>query len=94
MPASRGQILRSVLAEAVLMGLIGALAGFLVGLLLEWYVLNVMLLDEAGFIFPFRVPWIEAGLVSLASVVCATLAGLWPAWHATQLRIPDAIAYE
>jgi putative ABC transport system permease protein len=92
--ASRGQILRSVLAEAVLMGVTGAVVGFLIGLLLEWYVLDVMLLDEAGFVFPFKVPWIEAGVVFLLSVVCATLAGLWPAYHATRLRIPDAIAYE
>jgi hypothetical protein len=26
--------------------------------------------------------------------VLATLAGLWPAYHATRLRIPEAIAYE
>jgi putative ABC transport system permease protein len=92
--ATRGQILRSVLAEAVLMGLIGASTGFLIGLVLEWYVLNVMLLDEAGFIFPFKVAWVEAGFVCFLAVVCATLAGLWPAYKATQLRIPDAIAYE
>jgi putative ABC transport system permease protein len=92
--ASRGQILRSVLAEAVLMGVTGAMVGFLIGLMLEWYVLQVMLLDEAGFIFPLKVPWTEAAVVFALSVVCATLAGLWPAYHATQLRIPDAIAYE
>jgi hypothetical protein len=28
------------------------------------------------------------------SVVSATLAGLWPAYQATLLRIPEAIAYE
>jgi putative ABC transport system permease protein len=92
--ASRAQVLRSVLAEAVLMGLIGAVVGFFIGLLLEWYVLDLMLLEEAGFIFPLKVPWLQAGLVSLLSVVFATLAGLWPAYHATQLRIPEAIAYE
>src|SRR5205807_3219151 len=42
--ASRAQVLRSVLAEAVLMGVIGAMVGFGIGLLLEWYVLDVMLL--------------------------------------------------
>jgi putative ABC transport system permease protein len=92
--ASRAQILRSVLAEAVLMGVIGALVGFGIGLLLEWYVLDVMLLDESGFTFPMRIPWSEAGVVSLASVALATLAGLWPAYLATRLRIPEAIAYE
>jgi putative ABC transport system permease protein len=92
--ASRAQILRSVLAEAILMGLVGAVVGFGIGLLLEWYALDILLLDEAGFIFPMRVPWLEAGVVAGLSVVLATLAGLWPAYHATRLRIPEAIAYE
>lgn len=92
--ASRGQILRSVLAEAVLMGFIGAVVGFGIGLLLEWYVLDILILDESGFRFPLQIPWLEAGVVCLASIVFATLAGLWPAYHATTLRIPEAIAYE
>jgi putative ABC transport system permease protein len=92
--ASRPQILRSVLAEAVLMGAVGAVVGFAVGLMLEWYVLDVLLLDESGFIFPMRIPWMEAGIVTTASIVLATLAGWWPAYMATRLRIPEAIAYE
>jgi putative ABC transport system permease protein len=92
--ASRAQVLRSVLAEAVLMGLVGGVVGFGIGLLLEWYVLDILILDESGFAFPLRVPWVEAGVVSVASVVFATLAGLWPAYLATRLRITEAIAYE
>jgi putative ABC transport system permease protein len=92
--ATRGQVLTSVLAEAVLMGAIGAIVGFGIGLLLEWYVLDVLILDESGFRFALRIPWFEAGVVTLASIVLATLAGLWPAYHATRLRIPEAIAYE
>jgi putative ABC transport system permease protein len=92
--ATRRQILSSVLAEAVLMGVIGAVVGFGIGLLLEWYVLDVLILDESGFQFALRVPWLEAGVVTVVSVVLATLAGLWPAYHATRLRIPEAIAYE
>jgi putative ABC transport system permease protein len=92
--ATRSQVLRSVLAEAVLMGVIGATVGFFIGLVLEWYVLDIMLLDEVGFIFPLRVPWAGAGVVAFLAVVCATIAGLWPAYLATRLRIPEAIAYE
>jgi putative ABC transport system permease protein len=92
--ASRSQVLRTVLAEATLMGLIGAAIGLVVGLALEWYVLQVLILDEAGFVFPLRVPWLPAGIVVGASVALATLVGLWPAYQATRLRIPEAIAYE
>lgn len=92
--ASRRQVLRSVLAEAVLMGLVGALLGLVIGILLEWYVLDVVLLDEAGFVFGMRIPWAEAGVVFGLSVVLATVVGLWPAWQATRIRIAEAIAYE
>jgi putative ABC transport system permease protein len=92
--ASRGQVLRSVLAEATLMGGIGAAIGFGVGVLLEWYVVKVLLPDDAGWIFPLQVPWLEAGIVVGASIVAATIVGLWPALQATRMRIPEAIAYE
>jgi putative ABC transport system permease protein len=92
--ATRGQVLRSVLAEATLMGALGAAIGFGVGILLEWYVVKILLPDDAGWVFPLQVPWQAAGLVVGSSVVLATLAGLWPAFQATQMRIPEAIAYE
>ncbi len=92
--ASRAQVLRSVLAEAFQMGVIGGLLGFGVGLLLEWYIINILVLDEAGYIFPQVVPWAAAGWVFGISVLMASLVGLWPAWHATRLRIAEAIAYE
>jgi putative ABC transport system permease protein len=92
--ASRGQILGTVLAEAALMGQFGALIGFVVGLFIEWYTIRLILPDEAGFVFPMLVPWKPAIVVFSLAVVLAALVGLWPAYHATRLRIAEAIAYE
>jgi putative ABC transport system permease protein len=92
--ATRAQVLRSVLTEATLMSLVGGVVGFLIGLVMEWYVVRVLLLDEAGFTFAVRIPWLAAGVVFGLSVLLATLVGLWPAWYATRLRITEAIAYE
>jgi putative ABC transport system permease protein len=92
--ASRGQVLGTVLAEAALMGLFGALIGFVVGLFIEWYTVRLILPDETGFIFPMLVPWKPAAVVFTLAVVLAALVGLWPAYHATRLRIAEAIAYE
>jgi putative ABC transport system permease protein len=92
--ASRARVLRSVAAEAALMGLVGGVLGFGVGLFLEWYVVDVMVWDEAGFTFPLVVPWAASAVVFVLSTALATLVGLWPAYHATRLRIPEAIAYE
>jgi putative ABC transport system permease protein len=92
--ASRGQILGTVLAEATLMGVFGALMGFLVGLFIEWYTIRLILFDEAGFVFPMLVSWKPVAVVFGLSVVLTAVVGLWPAYHATRLRIAEAIAYE
>ena len=76
------------------MGLVGAILGLAIGIVLEWYLIGILLLDESGFVFPMLVPWMEAGVVAGLALVLATLVGLWPAWQATRIRIADAIAYE
>jgi len=92
--ATQPQVLKSVLAEAALMGLLGTALGLLMGLPMEWYLLRVVVEEETGFVFDLLIPWKEALGIGLVSVLTATLAGLVPALHAVRLRIPDAIAYE
>jgi putative ABC transport system permease protein len=92
--ATRAQVLRSVLAEAVLMGLIGTLVGVAVGVPVEHYVIKVILLEEAGFTMPVLFPWSWAGLIVVVTLATATLAGLGPALRAMRQSIPEAIAYE
>src|SRR5690606_11853127 len=92
--ATRTQVLRSVLAEAGLMGLIGAGIGLLVGLVLEWYVIRILILDEAGFLFPVALPWGQAVVVALLAIALPLVVGIWPALQASRVRIAEAIAYE
>ena len=92
--ATPGQVLRSVLAEAFLMGVFGTVLGVLIGLPMEWYVLKVMFVDESGFDLDVLIPWKAALGIAAVSVTLATLAGLVPAWRAIQTRIPDALQYE
>jgi putative ABC transport system permease protein len=92
--ATRGQILGTVVAEAMLMGVIGTVIGLAVGVPIEWYCVQVIMFEEAGFLFPVLIPWLEAGLIAGIALVVATIAGLGPAWHTSRLRIPEAIAYE
>jgi len=92
--ATQPQVLKSVLAEAMFMGLLGTLLGLLQGLPMQWFILSVVTREETGFVFDLLVPWKEALGIGLMSVVIATAAGLIPALHAVRLRIPDAIAYE
>ena len=92
--ATPAQVVRTVLAEAVLMGLFGTALGILMGVPLEWYVLKVVLFEESGFLFDLILPWKQTLVIAAGSLLTATLAGLLPALHAIKTRIPDAIAYE
>jgi putative ABC transport system permease protein len=92
--ATRAQVLRSVLAEALFMGVLGTVVGVLLGLPLEWYTVRVILFEEAGFVCPLKFPWTTAAAVVILALTGALIAGLGPALHATRLRIPEAIAHE
>ena len=92
--ATPSQVIRTVLYEAVLMGLFGTLLGFFIGVPLEWYVVRVVLFEESGFVFDVVLPWKQAFTIGGGAMVVATLAGLLPALRAVKTRIPDAIAYE
>jgi putative ABC transport system permease protein len=92
--ATRSQVVRCVVAEASLMGLIGTLIGLTVGIPLEWYALRVVILEETGYSFPVYVPWTASLLIAAASLLTARLAGLGPALYAVRQRIPEAIAVE
>jgi putative ABC transport system permease protein len=92
--APRGQVIRSVVAEGCLMGLLGTVLGVCVALPMQWYVLRVVILEEAGFSFPVHVPWAGAAVIAAAALTTAALAGVGPALSAVRQRIPEAIAYE
>ena len=92
--ASQTQVVRSVLAEAALMGVIGTLIGLAVGVPLQWYALQVIFPEETGFSFAVYIPWTEALLIAAASLTTTTIAGLGPALYAVRMRIPEAIALE
>jgi putative ABC transport system permease protein len=83
-----------ILAEALLMAVIGILFGLAMGAVLQWYVLRIVLLEETGFVFRVRFPWAHAAVVVAISTACAILAGLGPALRTVRHRISEAIAYE
>jgi putative ABC transport system permease protein len=92
--ATPAQVLRSVLAEAMLMGIFGTALGILIGLPMEWYVLKVVFVEESGFVLDVVFPWKQALGIAGVAVFTATIAGLLPAIRAIQTRIPDSLQYE
>jgi putative ABC transport system permease protein len=88
---SRQQVWRSVVVEAGVLGLAGALLGIVLGLGVGamMVVLAGGRLDVAG-----GVPWAVIGLALVLGVVVAMLAAAYPARLASRLSIVRAVQYE
>lgn len=81
--ATRGDLMRRVLAESTLL----ALAGGALGVLLSLWITDLLsqhlrINDEAGHAFPFAAPVL--GFAFVASFVAVALAGAVPAWFASR----------
>lgn len=91
---TKRQVLASVLAEALLMALIGAGIGILIGAPLTWYSIRVILFEESGFLFPYQFPWQNAGCLLLGAAIGAVLVGFWPAFMAIRPGISESVVSE
>ncbi len=79
---ARGQVMRLVLLEAGVLGLLGSGLGLLTGLGLAWGVMAVLnTLDET----PFVVPWWGVVLSLLLGLSVTLVAALQPAWEASRI---------
>ena len=88
---TRTQVWRSVVVEAGVLGLAGALIGIVLGLLV-----GALMVAMAGGRFDVAtgIPWSIVGLALVIGVVGAMLAAAYPARIATGLSIVRAVQYE
>ncbi len=90
---TRAQISKMILAEAGLMGIVGAGLGLAFGVLMSRSMLG-SINQMAGFKLEYTMPLVGV-LVSLAiALVVSQLAAFWPARRASQVRIIEAILFE
>jgi putative ABC transport system permease protein len=88
---TRTQVWRSVVVEAGVLGLAGALLGIVLGLLVGALMVGLIggrLEDASG------IPWSFIGLALVIGVVVAMLAAAYPARIASRLSIIRAVQYE
>ncbi|HWE04463.1 MAG TPA: FtsX-like permease family protein [Tepidisphaeraceae bacterium] len=76
--ATRGQLLRLVLAEALLLGLIGCILGLGAGFELSADA-NALAAVMTGYKPPLYIPWTSIGIGILAVLFISLLASIWPA---------------
>ncbi len=88
--ATRGLILRIVLGEVIVLGVLGSVLGMALGLHL---VSNVIVMTERmwGYAIPFEVPWPFVGTAVGLTVGLCLLAGIVPARHASRTNVIDAL---
>ncbi len=93
---ARGGVLQQIMLEGLLLGVAGITIGLGLGLITaQW--LNTILRDFPGLPadLDFFVWSAEAAWKSLAMLlVASTLAGAWPAWRASKLRVAQALREE
>ncbi|NBO39338.1 ABC transporter permease [bacterium] len=91
----KNQIQRIFFSEAIFVGIIGALAGLLLGLIVVLVLKRIGIPFgsegfEEGMLYPFlQVPFSCAAFI--AAVFCAALAGLFPARRASNMNPVDAL---
>jgi putative ABC transport system permease protein len=87
MGASRGYIVGIIEKEAILISVIGLIAGFVVSL-----VAGVLIHKAYGLVFEYSWRWaVVAGAIG---IVGGILGALYPAWRASNLDPVNALAYE
>jgi putative ABC transport system permease protein len=89
---SRTQILRSVLGEALVIGVIGYFVAVALGLIFELITLSWMV--YAGFpAHAFVVPLHDLQLTILYAAGVSIAGSLFPGWHAARVNIVEALRY-
>lgn len=86
---SRAFIMRLILAEAVILGVVGTLVGIVLSFLTKWALHVFVPASMPQVIAPDW--WWYAGLIALAAAV---LGGLYPGWIAVRQDPIEALAYE
>ncbi|MRR12004.1 ABC transporter permease [bacterium] len=97
--ATRTTITRIFMFEGILVGVIGTVAGTLIGLLVCYLQITYHLvpLDPTVYIIPaipVEIRWTDFLWVGLASMVLSMLASLYPARRAARLLPVEAIRWE
>jgi putative ABC transport system permease protein len=78
-----GELLRMVLAEAVLLGIVGLALGLGCGMILSFDA-RELAGDVLGYLPPMVIPWGYVGIGSGAVMLVSIAAALWPAWSVSR----------
>ena len=107
MGATKGAIMRVFLITGASIGIVGTLAGFVLGVVFCWnlepirqfvaWVTNTQIFDPQVYYLnklPADINPHETGAIVLMAMVISVLATLYPSWRASRLDPVEALRYE
>jgi len=87
-----GEVRRMFLYEAFILGIIGAVIGGIMSIIIGYSVVSAMIGNTAYFFLPESIIYVPAGMV--VGVVVCIASGLYPAWRASNMDPIDALRSE
>jgi putative ABC transport system permease protein len=87
-----GEVRRMFLYEALVLGILGALIGGFMSLVIGYCVVDAMMGTTAFFFLPASLIYIPEGM--LIGIVVCVISGLYPAWRASNMDPIDALRSE
>ncbi len=87
--ATRSRIMRQMLTESLLLGVLGGAFGLLVGAWANSLIMGAIPEVEIPYWMTFDVDWRVYTFTALAALASAGLAGIFPALHASQMLATD-----
>lgn len=99
MGASKNSILKIFMFEGILIGIIGTVSGFLIGIVICYLQIEFKLypLDPMKYIIdaiPVKLQTSDLIIIPIVSMLLSFLAALYPAKRAVKLNVIDTIKYE
>ena len=83
--ASRNQIIKAFIYEAIIIGIAGGLIGYFAGTLLAYIAGPIIFEGTTISIVPVYLP-----ISVVLAIIIAIVATLYPAYHATKIRVADS----
>ena len=90
---TRGQVIRMILAEAALMGLIGGALGVIFGIILS-RIFMLAMTAMSGYSLTYVLPIERILMALIIAILISQIAAFFPALRAARIRVLEAIHYE
>jgi putative ABC transport system permease protein len=90
--ASARRVVRDVLVESALIGIMGGALGAAVAVVASWVLNAAAVADQGAPVF--TIAWQIVGIAIVFSIAVGAVGGLYPAWRVSRMDPVDALAHE